>query len=105
MKQYQQLFRLDNVKLEFTDDALSAAAERALTYHTGARVLRHIVEDTLLEVMYELPSLADIGRCVVQGDAIAGDASPRLYRRSGGRYLTLKSALAQANGPTRKKSA
>ncbi len=105
VKQYQQLFRIDNVKLEFTDDALSAAAERALTYHTGARVLRHIVEDALLEVMYELPSLADIGRCVVQGDAIAGDASPRLYRRSGGRYLTLKSALAQANGPTRKKSA
>ena len=103
VKQYQQLFAIDDVKLEFTDDALIAAAERALTYHTGARILRHIVEDALLEVMYELPSLADIGRCVVNGDAINGESSPRLYRRSGGRYLTLQSALARANrAPDRK---
>lgn len=105
VKQYQQLFAIDDVKLEFTDDALAAAAERALTYHTGARVLRHIVEDALLEVMYELPSLADIGRCVVNGEAIAGESSPRLYRRSGGRYLTLKSALARASRATDKKTA
>ena len=101
VKQYQQLFALDDVKLEFTDDALAAAADRALSYHTGARVLRHIVEDTLLEVMYELPSLEDIGRCVVHGDAINGAASPRLYRRSGGRHLTLKSALARSAQLTR----
>ena len=105
VKQYQQLFRLDDVKLEFTDDALEAAAERALTYQTGARVLRHIVEDALMEVMYELPSLHDIGRCVVQGDAIHGNASPRLYRRSGGRPITLKSARARADEEPRKKSA
>jgi ATP-dependent Clp protease ATP-binding subunit ClpX len=105
VKQYQQLFRLDDVRLEFTEDALEAAAERALTYQTGARVLRHIVEDTLLEVMYELPSLSEIGRCVVHGDAIHGNASPRLYRRSGGRYLTLTLALNQANARQRKKSA
>ena len=105
VKQYQRLFQIDNVELEFTDDALLAAAERALTYQTGARVLRHIVEDALMEVMYELPSLNDIGRCVVHGDAIRGDASPRLYRRSGGRYLTLKSALAQAASIPKKKSA
>ena len=83
VKQYQQLFALDDVQLEFTDDALAAAADRALAYQTGARILRHIVEDALLEVMYELPSLDDIGRCVVHGDAINGDASPRLYRRTG----------------------
>ena len=104
VKQYQRLFQLDNVRLEFTDDALEAAAERALTYQTGARVLRHIVEDALLEVMYELPSLADIGRCVVHGEAIRGEASPRLYRREGGRYLTLRSAIAQA-ATLQKKSA
>ena len=102
VKQYQRLFQLDDVELEFTDDALAAAAERALTYQTGARVLRHIVEDALMEVMYELPSLADIGRCVVHGEAIRGEASPRLYRRTGGRSLTLKSALAQAAVPRRK---
>ena len=108
VKQYQQLFRLDNVKLEFTDDALAAAADRALSYQTGARILRHIVEDALMEVMYELPSLADIGRCVVHGDAILGSASPRLYRRAGGRHITIKTALAQAqaaNAAPRKKSA
>ena len=105
VKQYQQLFALDDVRLEFTDDALAAAAERALAYHTGARVLRHIVEDALLEVMYELPSLDDIGRCVVHGDAINGDASPRLYRRTGGRYLTLKSALARSDQSSRRKTA
>ena len=105
IKQYQQLFALDDVQLDFTDDALAAAADRALIYQTGARVLRHIVEDALMDVMYELPSLDDIGRCVVHGDAINGDASPRLYRRSGGRYLTLKSALARSNRSQNKKTA
>ena len=105
VKQYQRLFHLDNVKLEFTDDALEAAAERALTYQTGARILRHIVEDALMEVMYELPSLRDIGRCVVHGDAIIGVASPRLYRRGGGRHLTLKTALTRSKSKQQKKSA
>ena len=105
VKQYQQLFRLDGVQLEFTADALAAAAERALEYQTGARILRHIVEDALLEVMYELPSLKSIGRCRVNRDAIMGEASPRLYRRSGGRYLTLKNALAQAENQPERKSA
>lgn len=105
VKQYQQLFRLDGVQLEFTPDALVAAAERALEYQTGARILRHIVEDALLEVMYELPSLKSIGRCRVNRDAIMGEASPRLYRRSGGRYLTLKNALAQAENQPERKSA
>lgn len=105
VKQYQRLFDLDNVKLEFTDDALEAAAERALTYQTGARILRHIVEDALMEVMYELPSLRDIGRCVVHGDAINGSASPRLYRRGGGRHMTLKTALARSRTSQQRKSA
>ncbi|MCY4556038.1 MAG: ATP-dependent Clp protease ATP-binding subunit ClpX [Chloroflexi bacterium] len=105
IKQYQRLFHLDDVKLEFTDDALEAAAERALSYQTGARILRHIVEDALMEVMYELPSLRDIGRCVVNGDAITGEASPRLYRRGGGRHLTLKTALSRSRTTQQRKSA
>ena len=105
VKQYQRLFLLDNVKLEFTEDALEAAAERALTYHTGARILRHIVEEALMEVMYELPSLRDIGRCVVHRGAIMGDETPRLYRRAGGRHLTLKTALARSRSSQQRKSA
>ena len=52
VKQYQKLFSMDNVELEFTPDALEAAAERALEHQTGARCLRYVIEDTLLDVMY-----------------------------------------------------
>ncbi len=74
VKQYQCLFQIDNVELEFTDDALEAAAEEALQHGTGARGLRSILESTLLDVMYELPSIKGATRCVVDGDAILGKA-------------------------------
>ena len=83
VKQYQQLFRIDNVELEFTQAALEAAAERALLHQTGARCLRYVVEDTLMEVMYELPSLENVARCVVDRDAIDGEASPELITTDG----------------------
>ncbi|MCH7735761.1 MAG: ATP-dependent Clp protease ATP-binding subunit ClpX [Chloroflexi bacterium] len=72
IKQYQQLFSMDGVELEFTQEGLEAAAERALDHHTGARCLRYVIEDTLLNVMYELPSLSGVSRCVVEEDAIMG---------------------------------
>jgi ATP-dependent Clp protease ATP-binding subunit ClpX len=83
VKQYQQLFHIDNVELEFTQEALEAAAERALHHQTGARCLRYIVEETLMEVMYELPSLDNVVRCVVDRDAIAGNGSPTLITDNG----------------------
>ena len=83
VKQYQQLFSLDNVKLEFTQDALEAAAEKALTHQTGARSLRLIVEETLLDVMYELPSLENVARCLVDRDAIEGITPPELISSEG----------------------
>ena len=83
VKQYQQLFHIDGVALEFTGAALAAAAERALNHHTGARCLRYIVEETLLDVMYEMPSLKNIARCVVDRDAIEGQGDPALLTRSG----------------------
>ena len=83
IKQYQQLFYIDNVELEFTEDALEAAAEIALTQNTGARSLRYIVERTLLDVMYELPSMDRIKRCIVGRDNIEGTATPTLISEDG----------------------
>jgi len=83
IKQYQQLFRMDGVELEFTSEGLEAAAERALEHQTGARSLRYIIEETLLDVMYELPSLSGIARCVVGREAVEGKAYPALITESG----------------------
>ena len=83
VKQYQQLFSMDEVALEFTPGALEAAAERALEHKTGARCLRYVIEDTLLDVMYDLPSLDSVSRCVVTRESIEGDASPDLFSENG----------------------
>ncbi|MCH8989649.1 MAG: ATP-dependent Clp protease ATP-binding subunit ClpX [Chloroflexi bacterium] len=85
VKQYQQLFSMDGVELEFTPDALDAAAERALDHRTGARCLRYVIEDTLLDVMYDLPSLDGVLRCVVDRDSIEGTAPPSLFSDDGGK--------------------
>ena len=83
VKQYQQLFSIDGVALEFTPSALEAAAERALDHHTGARCLRYVIEETLLDVMYDLPSLPNVARCVVDADAIEGTGDPILLTQAG----------------------
>jgi ATP-dependent Clp protease ATP-binding subunit ClpX len=74
---------MDGVELEFTPEALAAAAERALGHQTGARSLRYIIEDTLLDVMYDLPSLSDVTRCIVDREAIAGVCPPTLLTADG----------------------
>ena len=83
VKQYQHLFRMDGVELEFTQDALESAADRALEHATGARCLRYVIEDTLLDVMYDLPSMTEATRCVVDSESIEGFAPPTLYSASG----------------------
>ena len=95
VKQYQHLFRMDGVELEFTQDALEAAADRALEHATGARCLRYVIEDTLLDVMYDLPSMTGATRCVVDSESIDGFASPTLYSASG-------SEIALPSEPIRK---
>ena len=82
-KQYQCLFEMDNVELVFTDDALESAAEQALKHKTGARGLRTILEQTLLDVMYELPSMSEVRRCLVDADAILGTAAVSLVTENG----------------------
>ena len=93
VKQYQRLFAMDDVELEFTDDALESAADEALKQGTGARGLRSILEQTLLDAMYELPTLTDVTRCVVDRDAILGTADVALLKANGDTVPL--SALAQ----------
>ncbi|MGO8874656.1 MAG: ATP-dependent Clp protease ATP-binding subunit ClpX [Acidimicrobiales bacterium] len=81
VKQYQRAFELDNVELELTEDALEAVADQALLRGTGARGLRAILEEVLLDVMYDLPSREDIGRCVVDGSVVLERVAPSLVPR------------------------
>src|SRR5687767_14227259 len=81
VKQYQKFFALDKVELVFREDALEAAADLALTQKTGARALRTIIEDVLLDVMYEIPSRSDVKRCVITADVINGTGHPVLESR------------------------
>ncbi|MDO5621296.1 MAG: ATP-dependent Clp protease ATP-binding subunit ClpX [Paracoccus sp. (in: a-proteobacteria)] len=79
VKQYQRLFELENVKLTFTEDALSAIAKRAIKRKTGARGLRSIMEDILLDTMFELPGLDSVAEVVVNEEAVdAAQAKPLL---------------------------
>ena len=82
-KQYQQLFQMDGVELEFTAGALEAAAEKALEHRTGARYLRYVIEDTLMDVMYDLPSLNNAVRCIVDRDSVTGATEPKLLDSNG----------------------
>ncbi len=77
-KQYKKLLELDGVDLEFMDEALDAIAEEALRRNTGARGLRAIIEDVMLEVMYEVPSRIDITKVLVTRDVIAKKEKPLL---------------------------
>ena len=83
VKQFTRLFDLDNVELVFTEDALEAIAEEAMGRKTGARGLRTIIEETLLDVMYEIPSRADVVKCVVNGETIRRRTRPLLLAKSG----------------------
>src|SRR5210317_1189342 len=76
IKQYQKLFELEDVKLKFTDDALAAIAKRAIARKTGARGLRSILEDILLDTMFDLPGMENVQEVVVNEEAVNSDAAP-----------------------------
>jgi len=81
-KQFERMFELDGVELVFTEDALEAIAEEAMGRKTGARGLRTIIEETLLDVMYEIPSRSDVVKCVVNGDTIRRNVHPLLLTQA-----------------------
>jgi ATP-dependent Clp protease ATP-binding subunit ClpX len=81
VKQYQKFFELEDVELEFTEDALGAVADQALLRGTGARGLRAILEEVLLNVMYDLPSRHDVERCVIDREVVLEKVNPTLVPR------------------------
>ncbi|MGC8480702.1 MAG: ATP-dependent Clp protease ATP-binding subunit ClpX [Acidimicrobiales bacterium] len=81
VKQYKRVFEFDGVELEYTDDALEAVAEQALLRGTGARGLRAIIEEVLLDVMYDLPSRDDVSRCVIDRSVVLDHVAPTLIPR------------------------
>jgi ATP-dependent Clp protease ATP-binding subunit ClpX len=80
-KQYKKLFEIDSVDLEFTDDAIEAIAEQAMLRGTGARGLRAILEEVLLNVMYDVPSREDIAKVVITGEVVSSNVNPTLVPR------------------------
>ncbi len=81
VKQYQKFLQLDRVELSFTPDGLEAAADEALKRRTGARGLRSIVEDVLLDVMYEIPSRGDVKKVIINREVISNHHKPLLVTR------------------------
>jgi ATP-dependent Clp protease ATP-binding subunit ClpX len=81
LKQYQKLLALDEVDLEFAPDALEAIAEKAMEKKTGARALRAILEDVMLDIMYEIPKDDNIGRVIITRDYIEGKGVPLIEMR------------------------
>lgn len=82
LKQYQKLLELDEVQLSFTDEALEAIAEKAMERETGARALRSIIEDFMLDIMYEIPKDDNIGRVTITREYIEGTGGPVIDIRS-----------------------
>jgi len=83
VKQYQKFLALDKVELVMTPEALDAAAEEAIKLKTGARGLRTVIEEILLDVMYEIPSRSDVKKCVINAETIRNRKSPLLVNSAG----------------------
>ncbi len=81
VRQYRRLFDLDQVELEFSDDALEAIADQAILRGTGARGLRAIMEEVLLSVMYDIPSRGDVAKCVINREVVLEHVNPTLVPR------------------------
>jgi ATP-dependent Clp protease ATP-binding subunit ClpX len=82
LKQYQKMFELDGVELEFTEDAVQAIADQALLRGTGARGLRSILEEVLQQVMFEVPSRDDIEKVVITQEVVLNNVYPTLVPKS-----------------------
>jgi ATP-dependent Clp protease ATP-binding subunit ClpX len=78
VKQYQRLFEMEGVELELREDALSGIARKAMERKTGARGLRTIMEQVLLDIMYDLPSMDHVGKVVIDASVISGENKPFL---------------------------
>ena len=80
-KQYRRLLAMDNVTLEFTPEALNAIAEKAVKRGTGARGLRALMEEVMLEIMFKAPSVKNNARCIIGEDVVCGNAEAKLVTK------------------------
>lgn len=85
VRQYKKIFEYDGIELEFEENALKAIARKALERASGARGLRAVVENALLDIMFELPSLEGVSKCIITEDVILGKEKPVLVREEGER--------------------
>ena len=88
-KQYEKMLGLDDVKLTFEEDALREIAKAAIERKTGARGLRSIIENIMLDVMYELPSLEEVTECIITKAAVLGEGNPILLKEDGSEFVLL----------------
>jgi ATP-dependent Clp protease ATP-binding subunit ClpX len=99
IKQFQRFFTFDGIELHFAEDALGAIADKALERDTGARGLRSILEDILLEVQFELPSRGDVTKCVVTRETVEKSLKPTLVTEAAKAAKSRQRARAQARQP------
>ena len=92
LKQYWKILEMDGVELVFTDDAVEAIAELAVERNTGARGLRAILEDIMLDIMYEIPSRSDVVKCIIEKDSVTDKKPPELILETKGKKKSRPSA-------------
>ncbi|WP_462129303.1 ATP-dependent Clp protease ATP-binding subunit ClpX [Staphylococcus pseudintermedius] len=92
VKQYTKMLELDDVALEFTDEALAAISEKAIERKTGARGLRSIIEEALIDIMYDIPSTENIAKVVITKETIVNETEPELYDAEGNLVNTTKTS-------------
>ena len=95
VKQYQRYFGMDGVELVFNDDALKAIAQMSIKHKTGARGLRTVIEECLLEVMYDIPGRGDVRKCVVTAETVLNGQRPLLLTRGGQKVDTSLPAVEE----------
>ncbi|MBM0346589.1 ATP-dependent Clp protease ATP-binding subunit ClpX [Staphylococcus pseudintermedius] len=92
VKQYTKMLELDDVALEFTDEALAAISEKAIERKTGARGLRSIIEEALIDIMYDIPSTESVAKVVITKETIVNETEPELYDAEGNLVNTTKTS-------------
>ncbi|MDK4062662.1 ATP-dependent Clp protease ATP-binding subunit ClpX [Staphylococcus pseudintermedius] len=92
VKQYTKMLELDDVALEFTDEALAAISEKAIERKTGARGLRSIIEEALIDIMYDIPSTENVAKVVITKETIVNETEPELYDAEGNLVNTTKTS-------------
>ena len=95
-KQFQRFFEFDDIELVFAEDSLAAIADKALERETGARGLRSILEETLMDVQFELPSRRDVSKCVVTKDTIERAQPPTLVTQAAPPTRTPRTSCARS---------